>query len=153
MTRATRHPQGRFVAYTRRDIDRIGVNIEEDTPVAIYTSTPVTAFIEAALASVLRDLGPKVNHDARLALRTSIEEFYVVESHLYRGSVRLRISLFQGRRELWTGIVRGSDTAWGRSLRSENYAEVLSEAASEALIDAFTSPGFQEAVSEAGYEP
>lgn len=128
----------------RDELERIGVNIEEDRPIAIYTSTPVSEFVEEALITTLKELRLVPERDAGLTIVVSVRELYVVESHLYHGSVRLKISLLAGERQLWSGLVRGSDTRWGRSLNADNYVEALSESAREAFMDAFSDPEFED---------
>lgn len=130
----------------RREPDRIGVNVEDEDPVNVYSSTPVAYFVEDAIRATLLELGLDFGDSEDLTLVTRIQELYVVESHVYRGSVRLKLSVYQGERELWSGLALGSDTVWGRSLNAENYVEVLSESLHDALEEAFTDPGFRDAI-------
>ena len=132
----------------RREPERIGVNVEDDDPVAILTTTPTADFVEEAIRSTLFELGLTHGDDDGLSLETRIQEFYVVESAVYRASVRLRLSVYRDDAEIWAGLAVGSDTRWGRSLNSENYIEVLSESVRDALEEAFTDPGFRSAIRD-----
>ena len=89
---------------SREQPERIGVNIEDDDPVGVFTTVPVTRFVEDALKATLLELGIETDPDGDLRLVTTIRELHVVESHVYRGSVRIKITVFRGGPRALVGV-------------------------------------------------
>jgi hypothetical protein len=129
----------------------IGENREEATPLPVTTRDDVAAFVTLHLKQMLSDAGLAITESGgNLILRGEVTSFFVTETDLYRGDVRLRLDLVDpSGRVLWSGIVGGTANHFGRSYKEENYLETLSDSLTHAAFNLMHNGDFEKALSGA----
>ena len=126
--------------------DDIGENRENRAPVRIWSSTNVAAWITMTLTDMFRDWGTPSVAGSPLVLQPEIVKLFVVEEHTYQAEVVLRFTLRRrDGTEIWSGVAGGSASRFGRSLKPDNYREVLSDALFSCYSKLWVDPGFREA--------
>jgi len=135
----------------RPDKNKIGENIEEQTPKPILASTPEAAeFVRDAVVRELSGLGMAVVADkasANRVLTLHMIKFYCVETSVYDAEVRANAAVNDGGSQLWAGLVFGTKRNFGRSLSAVNYQEAFSGAVSKMVSQLVTSSDFQKAIA------
>ncbi len=110
--------------------NKIGENKEDKNEyLPVLTTSDIPVFFAESLRGVFSQLGTKiVSSSAPFVLQGDLEEFYVAETENYETTVRVRFSLGNGERTLWsktyTSVVKRS----GRSYKLDNYLESYSDA-------------------------
>lgn len=114
-------------------LNHIGENAEDATILPVNTSTNVAVFVSENLRDVLRKMGLEiVETGEEYTLSGSLNDFNIHETNDYIGQLLLKLQLQKGDKQLWSGVINGSSSIFGRSYKMENY----NEAASDAIIDA-----------------
>jgi hypothetical protein len=135
---------------TRKDHAAIGENREDTQPKPVTTRDDVGHFVAEQLRETLRKGGQDVvDTGGKVVLTGEVNDFYVVETDVYRGEVTLRIAVSDtAGKKLWSGIVSGTATRFGRSYKADNYYNVLSDALLDAMQNLLQDPGFHKSLSQ-----
>lgn len=125
--------------------DVIGRNIEKGANVPIRARTPVTSWLTQVLSSSFAGWGTPSTPGAGLVVEPELIKLFVVEEHTYKAEVTMKFRLKRrDGTEIWAGIVGGAASRFGRSLKEENYQEVLSDALLSCISKFWADPGFRE---------
>src|ERR1700679_212164 len=135
---------------TRQDPARVAENREKAQVRPMTTSTDVAVFVADHLKSTLRSAGLNVvDGDANISVSGEIRKFFVTEDSTYNGEISLMIHVKdRSGKELWSGIVNGDATRWGRSYKAENYFEVMSDMTLRAAFNMLSNDGFRAAFAK-----
>jgi hypothetical protein len=136
----------------RPDKNKIGENVEDQTPKPITADAPVPAeFVRDAAVRELSGLGLLVVADkanANRVLTLHLSRFYCVESSVYDADVRANAVMSDSSgTQLWAGLVSGTKRNFGRSLSPVNYQEALSGAVQRMVGQLVSSQDFQKAIA------
>lgn len=137
------------VAEGRQNTTLIGENKENPSKIRIMTTNDdVPAFVTQHLSDVISRAGVQVtNSGANRILKSELKGFYVEETDLYKGDVRLVVTLTdESGKTLWSGTTGGRSQRFGRSYKAENYYETLSDSLIEATYYLLRNPSFHEAL-------
>ena len=136
------------LADNRENPGAIGQNFEK-TPRRVSTPDDVSAFVTDHMKSLISRAGIDVVASGGIAiLKGEIKQFFVDETEIYQGDVRLRLTLTNPDGEvLWTGTIRGANIRFGRSYKAENYYETLSDSLINAAYRLVHDAGFRKALS------
>jgi hypothetical protein len=134
----------------RQDPARVAENREKAQVRPMTTSTDVAVFVTDHLKSTLRSAGLNVvDGDADIIVSGDIRKFFVTEDNTYNGEISLMIHVKdRSGKELWSGIVNGDATRWGRSYKAENYFEVMSDMTLRAAFNMLSGDGFHAALAK-----
>jgi hypothetical protein len=116
----------------------------------VTTSGDVPGFVTDHLRETLRGAGMNtVESGADIIISGEIRQFFVTEMSTYDGEISLLIRVRNGGgKELWTGVVAGGATRWGRSYKAENYYEAISDMVLRATYNLLANPAFREALAK-----
>lgn len=124
----------------RADKAKIGENREEDELGArpVTSEGPsVSEFIRGVFTRELSSIGLTpiaTKADANRVLEFSLSQFFVIETGTYKAEISGTVTLKDGAGAvLYSGLVRGDNSTFGRSFSAENYQQVLSNATTEVL--------------------
>src|SRR6476661_3787937 len=122
------------VADGRQNPTLLGENKEKSVPRIISTTDDVPAFVTDHMKQLISGAGINVvDSGATRILKTELKQLYVEEMDLYKGDVRMVVTLTDANgKSLWTGTTGGSASRFGRSYKAENYFEALSDSLIEA---------------------
>ncbi|HET6438005.1 MAG TPA: hypothetical protein VFG59_08085 [Anaeromyxobacter sp.] len=119
---------------TREDKALIGRNIERSTPKLVTTRDDVGAFCAARIGDLLRQGGVRVVPEGgEVVVDGEVSRYHVEEENTYEGDVILKLRVSAGGKEVWTGVVAGHASRFGRSYKEENYMETLSDSLMRAV--------------------
>jgi len=125
------------------DLSMVGENNEDDEPVKILSKSSVADFTTSVFRKVFNDWGAIASDNSELSLNGEIANFFVNETRLYVAKVRIRFYLKdRNGKVIWEGLGSGSAKRFGRSLKEENYNEVLSDALTEIFSRLLTDSSF-----------
>lgn len=134
-----------------RGADLIGENREEEDGgevLKVTTSANVPEFCSRHFADLLRRFGvPVVAAGGTVRVGGQVLDFFVDETNTYHADVRFKVTVNQGGKTLWNGLLDGSAERFGRSLKPENYYETLSDAFLEAVARGLKDPAFVQALA------
>ena len=135
---------------TRQDPARVAENREKAQVRPMTTSTDVAVFVTDHLKSTVRSAGLNVvDGDADISVSGDIRKFFVTEDSTYNGEISLMIHVKdRSGKELWSGVVNGDATRWGRSYKAENYFEVMSDMILRATFNMLSNDGFHAALAK-----
>jgi hypothetical protein len=135
---------------TRQDPARVAENREKAQVRPMTTSTDVAVFVTDHLKGTVRSAGLNVvDGDADISVSGDIRKFFVTEESTYNGEISLMIHVKdRSGKELWSGVVNGDATRWGRSYKAENYFEVMSDMILRAAFNMLSSDGFHAALAK-----
>lgn len=127
-------------------LDLIGQNIERRGSVNVFARSPVAPWVTQVLVASFRDWGTPSTPNADLVVEPEILKLFVVEEHTYKAEVTIKFRLKRrDGTEIWAGVVGGAASRFGRSLKEENYQEVLSDALLSCISKFWADPSFREA--------
>jgi hypothetical protein len=135
---------------TRQNPSLIAENREHADKIRpVTTSGDVAGFVTDHLKESLHGAGLNtVDGGADFIVSGEIRQFFVTEVNTYDGEISLLIRVRNGSgKELWTGIVAGDATRWGRSYKAENYYEAISNMVLRATYNLLANPGFRAALA------
>jgi hypothetical protein len=135
---------------TRQNPSLIAENREKADKIRpVTTSGDVAGFVTDHLKESLHGAGLNtVDGGADFIISGEIRQFFVTEVNTYDGEISLLIRVRNGSgKELWTGIVAGDATRWGRSYKAENYYEAISNMVLRATYNLLANPGFRAALA------
>jgi hypothetical protein len=140
------------VTDNRPDKERVGENVEENTPVAIQASDAPTEFVQTRLADLLSKTGLQVVPEGGQAdriLQTELHTFWARETSTYDSEIRATF-IVQDRtgKQLWKGTMNGTAKRFGRSLSAENYQEVFSDGMVDLVQNLLSNQKFREALGK-----
>lgn len=136
----------------RRDTkDEIGRNVEDATPIPIYSSGKSPAeFVHDAVEGELKNFGVELVEAPEAAdriIELELTRFFVEESNNYRAEVKSGAQVKdKGGRVLWKGQIAGEGRTFGRSLNPANYQQVLSDATRRMIGKLLENPQFKAAI-------
>jgi|SRR5579863_584977 len=136
---------------TRQNPSLIAENREKADKIRqVTTSGDVAGFVADHLKESLRGAGMNtVDGGADVNISGEIRQFFVTEMNTYDGEISLLIHVKDSSgKELWTGVVGGGATRWGRSYKAENYYEAISDMVLRATYNLLANPGFREALAK-----
>lgn len=139
------------LADTRQNPTLVAENREKaDKLRQVTTSSDVAAFVTDHLKESVHSAGLNVvEGPADVIVSGEIRQFFVTEMNTYNGELSLLIHVKNSAgKELWTGIVAGDSTRWGRSYSAENYYETMSDMVLRATYNLLSNPGFREALGK-----
>jgi len=119
----------------REDKSLIGRNIQDPHDVKkVRTGDEVGKWVSLMTKKTIVDYGISISDSSDAVLTGDIVDFMVEEGEDYKANVNIKFSI-TGRsgNEIWTGMVSGSSTRFGRSFNIENYYESLSDAVIDAV--------------------
>lgn len=116
----------------------------------VTTSGDVAGFVTDHLRETLRGAGMNtVDSGSDIIISGEIRQFFVTEVSTYDGEISLLIRVRNGSgKELWSGVVAGGATRWGRSYKAENYYEAISDMVLRATYNLLANPAFREALAK-----
>jgi hypothetical protein len=135
---------------TRQNPTLIAENREKADKVRqVTTSSDVAGFVTDHLKESLHGAGLNtVDGDADINISGEIRQFFVTEMSTYNGEISLLIHVKnRGGKELWSGVVTGDASRWGRSYSAANYYETISNMVLSATHNLLANTGFHEAVA------
>ena len=136
---------------TRQNPPLVAENREKaDKLRQVTTSSDVAAFVTDHLKESVHGAGLNiVDGPADVSISGEIRQFFVTEMSTYSGELSLLIHVKNNAgKELWTGIVTGDSTRWGRSYSAENYYETMSDMVLRATYNLLSNAGFREALGK-----
>lgn len=124
----------------------IGRNIEKGENTPVFARTPVGPWVTQVLAQSFREWGTPSTSGADLVVEPELVKLFVVEEHTYKAEVTMKFRLKQrDGTEIWAGVVGGAASRFGRSLKEDNYQEVLSDALLSCISKFWADPSFRDA--------
>lgn len=112
----------------------------------VYTPDNVAGFYGTALVETLKKQGARLDPAAKITLASEIVDLIVVEDDSFKAVARLRFTVSNGGREVWSGIVEGKDDRHGKDHSSALLNEALSNAFADAVRHALSSPELAKAL-------
>ena len=135
---------------TRQNPTLVAENREKPEVRQVTTSSDVAAFVTDHLKDTVRSAGLSVvDAAADVTVSGEIRKFFVAEDSTYNGEISLMIHVKdRSGKELWSGVVNGDATRWGRSYKAENYFEVMSDMTLRAAFNMLSGDGFHAALAK-----
>lgn len=136
---------------TRENPTLVAENHEKADKVrSMTTSSDVGAFVADHLKETAHGAGLNVvDGDADLIVSGEIRKFFVTEIDNYNGEISLFVHIKdRSGKELWTGLVSGGASGFGRSYKAENYYEVMSNMVLRVTYNLLASEGFRSALAK-----
>ena len=135
---------------TRPNPPLVAENREHASNVRQFTtSSDVAVFVGDHLRETLQRAGLNtVDATGDVSISGEVRQFFVTEKSTYKGEISLLIRLKDGAgKELWSGMVTGDATRWGRSYNLDNYCEVMSDMMLRAVYNLLSNAGFRAALA------
>ena len=135
---------------TRQNPTLVAENREKPEVRQVTTSSDVAAFVTDHLKDTVRSAGLSVVDAAGdVTVSGEIRKFFVAEDSTYNGEISLMIHVKDGAgKELWSGVINGDATRFGRSYKAENYFEVMSDMLLRATYNLLSTDGFRAALAK-----
>jgi hypothetical protein len=123
---------------------------KEDKVWTVTTSTDVPAFVSDHMKDSVHGAGLNVvDSGADVNISGEIRKFLVTETGTYNGEISVLIHVKDsGGKELWTGIISGDATRWGRSYSAANYFETMSNMTLSATYNLLNNAGFRDSLAK-----
>jgi hypothetical protein len=138
-------------ADTRENPSLVGENRENADKVRqVTTSGDVASFVADHLKEGLRGAGLTIVDSAGdLTISGEIRRFFVTEVNTYGGEISVLIHVKNNAgKELWSGVMTGDSTRWGRSYNAANYYETMSDMVLSATHNLLANAGFHDALAK-----
>ncbi len=135
----------------RQNPTAIGENREDATkPKPVTTKDDVGAWVSDNLRSVLQKSGLDiVDTGGQVIVGGEIRALFSTEVNTYSTDVTLRIVAHNAAgKVIWSGVVLGHDSHFGRSYKADNYYQNLSDGVMDALHNLLTNKDFMAAVAK-----
>jgi hypothetical protein len=128
--------------------NRIGVNIEGRDKKYVDADTGdfgpfVTTHISETLTKAGMDI---VQSGEKITLSGEIKDLFVEEENTYKGRAIIKYVATKGGTVVWSGVMSGSATRFGRSYKMDNYMESVSDAIMDSLAKLTADQEFKTAV-------
>jgi hypothetical protein len=133
----------------RDNKEAIGENVEKEPPKPVTTTDNVGAFVGTHMRELFDKAGLKtVDSGGSVTVKGEVKQFFVREDSTYKSEVVIHLTVVgHDGKTLWTGLVSGDATRFGRSYKLENYYEVISDAIVNTVSSMLGSAEFQKALS------
>ena len=136
----------------RKDQDQIGVNVEDEVPLPVYSSGKSPAeFFREVLENEMSNFGVEMVDAPEAADRiiaVDLNRFWCEEGNNYKGEVSATATVTdKGGQVLWRGPIAGQGTDFGRSRSPANYNSVFSDATRRAVGALILNPKFADALT------
>ncbi len=134
----------------RAEKTRLGENVEKPATRYIGTADDVAPYVTKHLLALLQQPGLPLTDKtdgAAITLSGELQRFYVIEKDTYAGDFRALLQVESAGKVLWKGLVVGQATRFGRSYKTENYHEALSDSLVEAVSHLLSDKTFLEALA------
>lgn len=143
----------RDLADHREKPDLIGENREKEDKgviLPVTTSDKPAAFVTDALRRIFGDAGLSVvTTGGDVILSGELTRFIVLETASYQGEVNLKMELKSPKgKVLWSGVADGTGRRFGRSYKTDNYIETLSDSVMDAAYSLLQNESFMKALAE-----
>lgn len=127
----------------------LGANLEHQVPRDVTTSDNVAAFVTDKFRMLIAQSGfDVVRSGGTVIVKPELRSFYVNETTIYKGEVRIAVSVTDASGEvLWQGIAAGSIGRFGASYSAKNYYKTLSDSLIDAVDNLMKNPGFVKSLS------
>jgi hypothetical protein len=138
-------------ADSRENPGLVGENRENSEKIRQVTTTgDVASFIADHLKEGLRGAGLSiVDSGGDLIISGEIRRFFVTEVNTYGGEISVLVHVKNSAgKELWSGVIAGDSTRWGRSYSAANYYETMSDMILSATHNLLANPGFHDALAK-----
>lgn len=151
-TALTQVPVAVVLADQRPDPSLVGLHQQIGAPVR--TNDRVAEYCAAQVARLLALSGARIDPAAPVVVRMQLLDFRVLESNRFNGFVRIRASVYHvAGSELWSDVLDGQASRWGKTFNPENFNEALSGALAAAIDKLLMNPAFASAVLTAASPP
>lgn len=138
-------PVAVLLADQRPDPSLVGVHQQINAPVR--TSDRVAEFCAAQVAHLMGVAGARIDPAAPVVVRMQLLDFRVLEANRFNGFVRLRVGVSgPSGVELWSDVLDGQASRWGRTHNPENFNAALSGALAAAIDKLLSNPAFATAI-------
>jgi hypothetical protein len=142
----------RDLADNREKPDLIGENRDKEDEgiiLPVTTADKPARFVTDNLRRLLGDAGLSVVTEGGDVIVTGeLKRFFVLETAAYLGDVNLKIEVKSPKgKVLWAGVAGGTARRFGRSYKSENYNETLSDSLMDAAYKLLQNEAFMKALS------
>ncbi len=128
--------------------EQIGESREESEPIGVYAPVgSVAQTTREAFERVFTSAGLRLSTTEGIVLNVDVLELWVLEHGIYKGTVRLRVSVVRDGQYPQVIIVDGTSKRWGGSLNPDNYVEIVSDALVHTLERLIALPEFEAAVA------
>lgn len=133
----------------RKNPASIGENREKGQNKPVTTRDNVAGYVTEHLRDTLRSTGiDVVEKGGTVVMSGEVSNFFVTEVNTYHAEITLRVTLRNpSGKTLWSGVVGGSSTTFGRSYRADNYYKVLSNALVDAAHTLLANPKVHDALA------
>jgi uncharacterized membrane protein (UPF0136 family) len=124
---------------------------DADERFTLRATNDVAAFVSGVIDEVTRDHGIQLADDAPIVLVVKLTRFRVEETNRPVGATYVAIVGLTGElratsgEKLWSGVVTGDASRWGRKFNNTNCDEVLSDALLEAYANLLSTEELQDA--------
>jgi hypothetical protein len=116
----------------------------------LTTSTDVAAFVSDHMKESVHGAGLNVvDSGADVSVSGELRKFFVTETGTYNGEISVLIHVKSAAgKELWTGIISGDASRWGRSYNAANYFETMSNMVLSATYNLLNNAGFRDSLAK-----
>jgi hypothetical protein len=136
---------------TRENPTLVAENREKADKVrSLTTSTDVAGFVSDHIKDSVHGAGLNiVDSGADVNISGEIRKFFVTETSTYNGEIAVLIHVKNSAgKELWTGVISGDATRWGRSYKADNYFEAMSNMILSATYNLLNNAGFRDSLAK-----
>jgi len=135
---------------TRENPSLVAENREKAKVRSLTTSSDVPAFVSDHMKDSVHGAGLNVvDSGADVNVSGEIRKFMVTETGTYNGEISVLIHVKNSAgKELWTGIISGDATRWGRSYKAANYFETMSNMILSATYNLLNNAGFRDSLAK-----
>jgi hypothetical protein len=128
--------------------NRIGVNIEGKEKKYVDANTgDFSSFVTTHIADTLTKAGMDiVQSGEKITLSGEIKDLFVEEENTYKGRAIIKFVATKGGTVVWSGVMAGSATRFGRSYKMDNYMESISDSIMDSLAKLTADQEFKTAV-------
>lgn len=134
----------------RQDHAAIGENRKDATPKPVTTKDDVGKWVSDGLRTELGKAGLSVvPSGGTVILGGEVRQLFSTEANTYGTDVTLKLTARNSAgKVIWSGVVTGHDTHWGRTYRASEYYQNLSDGVMDALHSLLTNKDFIDAVAK-----
>jgi hypothetical protein len=122
---------------------------DEGIVLPVTTADAPARFVTDNLKRVWSDAGlDLVDAGGDVVVTGELKRFFVLETSTYAGDINLKLEVkTKGGKLLWSGTAGGTAKRFGRSYKSENYHETLSDSLMDAAYKLLQNESFLKALS------
>ena len=122
--------------------------------VLIRATSNVAGWLTQTLSETFRDWGTPSTPGAELVLQVEIVKLFVIETGTFDADVSLRVAVKKrDGSAVWSGVVGGASSRFGRTMKESNYQEALSDALLSCYVKLWSDPAFRDARAGGGQRP